>query len=290
VYTILSYLAGAGFCSSLLVHLASLLGVAVPPEIVDPRFTIPVLLVLGFGAFGIRRDLPGAFAVLATVPRWQWLSLGAVFLYLQLFMGLNPVPARFSIGPGPVPPLLAQAAALVHAWLYGVFFLFLDGQRRAAEWRPADEDAPVRFTALSWVFTRTSYTLAAMALGAAAVGASLGFGRAGAPLVTMAWIAALGLFLVPTQVVLEQDRWTLRWLWVRRDLAYADLVDVLPYGEKTMGWWDEEGVTVTHGGETLRLPLTLTETRWWKPRLRVGTPVSVQLMTALEGRAKAARG
>lgn len=80
----------------------------------EPRFTYPWRTLWGF-------------------PGWLKAALAALFAYDAWFFWAYHVPNRWSVGAEPLAPNLAQATALVLAWLFAVSSAFLyDWYRRPA--------------------------------------------------------------------------------------------------------------------------------------------------------------
>jgi hypothetical protein len=126
------------FVVTMAMHVAARLG-ALPSNDTLTTFMMACFPV-GFAAFYLhpdrKRDDPLLIYPWRTLwgyPPWLKLALAALFAYVLWFSFTHDVPHRWSIGAAPLPPVLAQASALVLAWLYAFFTaLVYDGRRRAA--------------------------------------------------------------------------------------------------------------------------------------------------------------
>jgi hypothetical protein len=126
------------FVMTMAMHIAARLG-AIPSNDILTGFLLVCFPVM-FAAFYFHPDRPRdepmwlfPWRTLWGYPHWLKLALVALLAYDMWFGFAHDVPHRWSIGAAPLSPLLAQASALVLAWLYAFSAaLFYDMHRRPA--------------------------------------------------------------------------------------------------------------------------------------------------------------
>jgi hypothetical protein len=130
----------SAFCSvvTMAMHIAARLG-TIPTNDTLSGF-LYVCLPVTFAAFYLHPDRKHdegmwlfPWRTLWGYPRWLKVALAALFAYVLWFSFAHDVPRRWSIGSAPLSPLLAQASALVLAWLFAFdTALLYDRHRRPA--------------------------------------------------------------------------------------------------------------------------------------------------------------